>query len=121
MATGVGFMVATPIAFAVATAVNYWLSISLLFRHRARWSSSLESALFVLVVAVIGAFDLGVTRFFIGAGSSPWVAKSIAIALGLLLNFIGRRFIVFPEDPNPDWKPQVGAAQNAKQHAAPRS
>jgi len=34
------------------------------------------------------------------------LAKVLASALGLALNFAGRRFVVFPEPPSPDWKPQ---------------
>jgi hypothetical protein len=34
------------------------------------------------------------------------LAKVGATTIGLLLNFMARRFIVFPEAPSPDWKPQ---------------
>jgi putative flippase GtrA len=34
------------------------------------------------------------------------VAKLLSTAIGLVLNFSGRRFFVFPEKPDSDWKPQ---------------
>ena len=39
-------------------------------------------------------------------GLGAMAAKSLASAIGLVLNFAGRRFLVFPEASNPDWKPQ---------------
>jgi hypothetical protein len=58
-------------------------------------------------VGVVSAIDLYATRYFIARGFDPWLAKALATAMGLGLNFAGRRFVVFPEDPSPDWKPQV--------------
>src|SRR5579872_3790656 len=84
-------------AFFLAAFVNYYLSVLVLFRHKARWRSTTEILVFLLVVGVVGVFDLFSTRFFLAAGSSPAVAKSLATAIGLVLNFAGRRFIVFPE------------------------
>ncbi len=107
VAAGTGFTWATPVAFAASAACNYWLSVAILFRHRARWSAPLESALFLFVILVMGAFDFLVTRFCLEGGASPGEAKTIAIVLGLCLNFLARRFIVFPEPSNPDWNPQA--------------
>jgi dolichol-phosphate mannosyltransferase len=106
MALGAPFAVATPIAFLASAACNYWLSVTLVFRHRARWLASVEVSLFLLIISFMGAFDFFVTRAWLEAGASPWLAKSIAIGLGLILNFLGRRYIVFPESANRDWNPQ---------------
>jgi putative flippase GtrA len=86
--------------------VNYYLSILILFRHRARWNSTVEILLFLAILAAIGYFDFASTRFFLSRGIDAWMAKSIATAFGLILNFVGRRFVVFPEPANPDWEPQ---------------
>ena len=94
-------------AFFLAAFVNYYLSVLILFRHKARWRSTTEILVFLVVVGVVGVFDLLSTRFFLAAGSSPAMAKSFATAIGLVLNFAGRRFIVFPEPPSPEWKPQA--------------
>jgi dolichol-phosphate mannosyltransferase len=95
--------VAAPAAFLVAAAVNYRLSVLILFRHRARWSSALETLIFIGSVVAIGYLDLVSTRFFIRSGMDPWAGKSLATAIGLILNFSARRFLVFPEAPSPDW------------------
>jgi dolichol-phosphate mannosyltransferase len=93
-------------AFFLAAFVNYYLSVKFLFRHKAKWTTATEIVFFLAVVTVVGIVDLFCTRFFIFAGFGPAVAKIFSTAIGLVLNFAGRRFVVFPEKPNPDWKPQ---------------
>jgi glycosyltransferase involved in cell wall biosynthesis len=95
-----------PVAFATGAIVNYLLIISLLFRHKAKWSSPVEMLIYVLVVALVGAFDLGATITLIKTGFSPESSKALASILGVLLNFSARRFIVFPEASLGPWKPQ---------------
>jgi dolichol-phosphate mannosyltransferase len=65
-----------------------------------------EAVAFLLVVVGVGGFDLVCTRFFVAAGIGYAPAKIVSTALGLVLNFAGRRFLVFPEKSNPEWKPQ---------------
>ena len=93
-------------AFAVAAIVNYLLSIALIFRHRARYSAVLELLVFIVVAAGIGWVDLAVTRWAIGDGFPPSLAKITGSAVILLLNFAARRYIVFPLRATPAWKPQ---------------
>jgi dolichol-phosphate mannosyltransferase len=106
MATGLSVPVAALSAFLLAAAVNYVLSVLLIFRHKARWSGPAELIAFLLVVAVVGAFDVYCTRALVALGSAPWIAKAISTALGLVFNFAGRRFIVFPDRSRTDWNPQ---------------
>src|SRR5262245_4120651 len=54
----------------------------------------------------LGIIDAYSTLGFVSLDSPPWLAKVSATAIGLVLNFTARRFIVFPEAPRPDWKPQ---------------
>jgi dolichol-phosphate mannosyltransferase len=103
---GIGLAVATLSAFFAAAVVNYYLSILFIFRHQARWKTAGEIGAFLLVVSTVGVFDLYCTRFFISLAAPPWTAKLISTAIGLVLNFAGRRFIVFPEKTRGDWKPQ---------------
>jgi putative flippase GtrA len=103
---GVRVEIAAPAAFLIAAAVNYYLSVLILFRHRARWSSTVEILIFLAVVGSILCVDLVLTRSFIRSGMAPWLGKSLATAVGLILNFSARRFIVFSEPGNPDWAPQ---------------
>jgi len=101
-----GVVAATLTAFFAAAALNYALSITLLFRHRARWSSFTEGFVFVAVVGVIAAFDVFATKALIAAGLGAGLAKAGASAAGLVFNFVGRKYVVFPEKANPDWRPQ---------------
>jgi len=99
-----GVTTAALTAFFGAAAVNYYLSVLILFRRAAKWKSATEILLFLLVVGVVSVVDLYSTRFFVTMGSSALLAKVFATAIGLVLNFAGRRFVVFPETPSPDWK-----------------
>jgi glycosyltransferase involved in cell wall biosynthesis len=94
---GVSLTMSTVLAFVVAAATNYFLCITLLFRHKARWNSATEVLVYGVVVTVAGALDLGLTRILWAAGNPAWLSKAIASLIGLLFNFAGRRFWVFPE------------------------
>src|SRR5262249_25935546 len=106
LAAGGGLASATLTAFFVAAALNYWLSIKLLFRHQARWKPPMEVLVFVMVVTLGAAIDFVCTKGLITAGAWPPLAKLTSTAVGLVLNFTGRRYLVFPEASNPDWRPQ---------------
>lgn len=103
---GVALMVSTLTAFFVAAWVNYYLSIRLIFRHKAKWQTGTEVAVFLAVVCIVAGVDWYCTQLFVGLGLAAWLAKVLSTAIGLVLNFAGRRFIVFPEKGRPDWKPQ---------------
>ena len=104
--SGMDLTPATLIAFFVAAWANYLLSIKFLFRHKARWGTWSEIVVYLGVVVAIAVLDVVCTRVLIEAGMGPALAKIIATALGLVFNYAGRRFIVFPEKTRPDWKPQ---------------
>jgi glycosyltransferase involved in cell wall biosynthesis len=106
-ASGMGLIGAALTAFALAAAVNYFLCIVILFRHQARWRSPIEALVYVALVGVAGFLDLGITRGLIAVGASPIAAKALAAALGVFLNFAGRRFVVFPERGRGPWATQV--------------
>jgi len=93
-------------AYFVAAAVNYFLSVALLFRHKARWTTGTELAAFLGLVGTVSIVDLSCTRFLIGMGVGDGWAKIASTGIGLVLNFTGRKYVVFPERSNPDWKPQ---------------
>lgn len=85
------------VAFIVAAAVNYWLCVKILFRHKARWSAPGELLVYAGSVAVLCAVDVGITISLIGLGLSALGAKLIATFIGFILNFIARKAFVFPE------------------------
>jgi dolichol-phosphate mannosyltransferase len=103
MAVGLPLTGSTLLAFIMAAATNYLLCITLLFRHKARWNSTAEVLVYGLVVTAAGALDLGITRMLWARGNPAWLSKSLASLVGLLFNFIGRRFWVFPEKKNRYW------------------
>jgi len=107
MAAATGVTAAALTAFFVAAATNYWLSIWLLFKRQVKWSASMETFLYVAMVLVLAAFDLGVTKELVAIGMSAGAAKAIASLVGLVLNFAGRRFMVFPAKQSGDWKPSA--------------
>ena len=96
--------VAAPVAFIFAAAVNYILCIKLLFRHRAKWNSAMEVFIYVLVVCFMVLLDLVITSSLMAIGFWPFIAKLSASTAGLVGNFIGRRFAVFPEPSSGPWE-----------------
>lgn len=92
---GVPLLGSTLSAFVIAAAVNYFLCIAILFRHKARWNTAGEIVAYILVVAVAAAVDFGITSALIALGTSAWLAKALASVIGVVLNYLGRRFLVF--------------------------
>jgi len=111
LAAGWTVTVAAPVAFILAAVANYLFCILLLFRHKARWNSVNEMIIYFVVVALVGVLDLGTTKFFILLGTHAWISKVFASIIGLIFNFLGRRFLVFPESPRGPWKPQGGISE----------
>jgi len=48
MALGVSLTASAVVSFVLAAAVNYFLCITLLFRHKARWNSLVEILMYML-------------------------------------------------------------------------
>jgi dolichol-phosphate mannosyltransferase len=101
---GIPLEIAAPIAFVLAAAVNYLLSVVFVFRHKAKWSNIWEIFIYCLVVLAGAALDLFITKLFVKLGSSPALAKIIATALVLMFNFVGRRYVVFPLAGRGGWR-----------------
>ncbi len=89
--------VSAPLAFLSAAALNYLLCVLLVFRHGARWSGRAEIGVYLAVVGAVAGIDWWVTQALLGAGQSPEIAKVSATGVALVFNFLGRRFLVFPE------------------------
>lgn len=92
------------IAFYGAAAFNYWLCVHLLFQQYVKWKSWTEQGVYLVAVTTIAAIDAAVTFLLINTGLSPAASKLTATALGLLLNFLARRYLVFPEPPAGPWR-----------------
>jgi dolichol-phosphate mannosyltransferase len=102
-AAGAPLSVSIPTAFGIAALLNYFLCVSLLFQRNARWSNFGEWSLYALIVAVMGTVDYALTRWLIDAEVTPVAAKTFATILLPVLNFAGRRFLVFPSPPRGPW------------------
>ena len=85
------------ISFIIAATLNYFLCVTLLFRHRSRWNPVLEILIYVVVVGAIGAIDLSVLNYFIRNGNSPVFSKAYACIIGLTLNFAARKWLIFSD------------------------
>jgi glycosyltransferase involved in cell wall biosynthesis len=96
---------AAPTAFVLAAILNYWLCVVFLFRHSAKWATWAELAAYAAVVAVAGIIDWGSTLALMESGVPAVPAKLWASALALVANFLGRRYLVFPERRPGRWAP----------------
>ncbi len=84
--------------------MNYFLCIMLLFRHKSRWNSAGEALVYLFVVALLGLADLWMTQHLLATTFHAWKAKSIAAFMGLVFNFLGRKYLVFPEPGAGPWR-----------------
>ena len=94
---GIEMATAVVLAFAVAALINYLLCIAILFRHKARWSTWGEILMYLLTLAIMGAFDAGITMNLAQWGIPPLWSKTLATGFGFVGNFILRKYLVFPE------------------------
>jgi putative flippase GtrA len=97
--------VAAGIAFVLAAGLNYWLCVLFLFRHRSRWSAPGELTAYAVVMVVAGTIDVFATVELVRIGMTATSAKLIASAIGLLFNFLSRRYFVFPDFRPGPWAP----------------
>lgn len=104
----------TLFAFCLAAIVNYMICVKLLFRSKSKWKTPMELGLYSTIVCGIAGFDFLMTHWFIQTGSSLGIAKIAASASTVVLNFLARRFIIFPEKKQQPWKPQVQNQNNYK-------
>ncbi|WP_338029987.1 bifunctional glycosyltransferase family 2/GtrA family protein [Fulvivirga sedimenti] len=93
----VSINIAAPVAFISAAYINYLIATRFLFRSHVRWGKFSQLALYLLVVILVGTADLYLTRYFIHGGFAPVWSKLFATASAFLLNFLSRKYIIFPE------------------------
>ncbi|ATH06682.1 hypothetical protein BIY24_01625 [Halobacteriovorax marinus] len=82
-------------SFILAAVANYFLCISILFRHKARWTSIGEISAYVFTLIAMGLFDYFATIGLIGIGFGIALSRVTTVALGLVGNFLFRKFLVF--------------------------
>jgi glycosyltransferase involved in cell wall biosynthesis len=98
-------------AFALAAVLNYILSVRLVFRSGAMWRTPTELVAYSVVVGSAGSIDVLATLSLLEIGLSPAASKTVASAVALLFNFLGRRYFVFRE---------AGQRRVARMHALER-
>jgi len=97
LGTSVGMSTAVVLAFSGAALVNYLLCILILFKHKARWTTTGEIMAYMVTLAIMGAFDTAITLYFVSTGLSPVISKTLGAGFGFVGNFLLRRYLVFPE------------------------
>lgn len=85
------------VAFYAAAGLNYWLCTHLLFKQYVRWKSWREHGVYYSAVTAIAVIDMLMTTGLIAFGMAAAGAKLAASGVGLILNFLARRYLVFPE------------------------
>jgi dolichol-phosphate mannosyltransferase len=106
VSTSLSIDAATPLAFIIAAVANYLMCIFILFRHKAKWNTVNEIFIYIFVVVMAGIIDFGITKILISQGVIPSLSKIVATISVFIINFLGRRFIVFPEPAVGPWKRQ---------------
>lgn len=92
---GWGIFSAVVIGFIFSAALNYFLCITILFRHKARWSGPGEILAYASGVLLMCLLDYGVTAGLVNCGLSAIWAKIWAAIVGFFGNFYLRKYIVF--------------------------
>lgn len=85
------------LAFILSALTNYLLCISLLFKHKARWSSFGEIVTYTITLIIMGAFDYYSTYLFLLIGMGNFWAKSLSSLIGVIGNFALRKYFVFKQ------------------------
>lgn len=88
-------LVATSLAFLGAALVNYFLCIAILFRHRVRWKSGGELAIYFSCAICMLLLDYYCTVGLIACGLSAGWAKFWSSGIGFIGNFLFRKYVVF--------------------------
>lgn len=94
-AMGISPFIAIAGSFLIAAIVNYLLCISILFRHKSRWSTFGELGAYAVTLIVMGSIDYGITTGLIFLDIDATWSKAWATLIGFIGNFILRKYFVF--------------------------
>ena len=100
---GIQVEISAPLAYFLAAGVNYLLSIAFVFRHKAKWRLNSELMIYFVVIVCVAVIDLGLTKLLLSSGYSPGLSKEFATVSALLLNYVARRYLVFPSRMPGPW------------------
>lgn len=93
---GINYLIATAIAFVIATIYNYWASMSYIFKSKYGKDQKTKEFTIFLVLSVIG---LGITQvlmiLFVEKFQFPvMLSKVFVTAFVMLFNFISRKYFL---------------------------
>jgi Predicted membrane protein len=93
---GLHYLLATFMAFLIGVWVNYELSVRWVFSYRMLNHKGAEFGVFLVVGVVTLVASLGFMALLVaGAGLHYLLAKCLVAAFTLIINFIGRRLLLF--------------------------
>lgn len=95
--TGMNLLTSIGLAFIISAALNYILCILLLFRHKACWSAFGEILSYIVTLIIMGAMDYLCTYGMIAIGISAFWSKTFSTVIGVIGNFLLRKYFVFLE------------------------
>lgn len=95
--SGINLTISVWSAFVLSAALNYILCILLLFRHKACWNTFGEILAYIATLAIMGGIDYACTFGFIALGLSAFWSKTFSTIIGVIGNFLLRKYFVFLE------------------------
>jgi len=101
---GAGLSTATFTALLPASGTEYFLCTALLFRQGVRWNIPQELLFFFLISTIIALAALYGTSILLTLGFAPWSAHLFSSCSLLPLNFLGKKYFVFPRDESGSWR-----------------
>lgn len=94
---GLSLLYSVGLAFLISAMINYFLCIAILFRHKARWNTFGEILSYILTLIIMGSVDYGCTYALLVLGTGSFWAKTISSIIGVIGNFLLRKYFVFFE------------------------
>ena len=93
--TGFNLMISVWSAFIISALTNYLLCIALLFKHKARFSTIGEITAYIITLIIMGSLDYYCTYFLLALSFNNFFAKAISSLIGVIGNFLFRKYFVF--------------------------
>lgn len=94
-ALGMSLLFSVVAAFILAALLNYLMCMTILFRHKARWSAKGEIIAYIITVMIMCLLDWLCTSGLVAMGISPIWAKACSALIGFTGNFLLRKYYVF--------------------------
>lgn len=90
----------------VASTVNYYLCVNLLFRHKNTWTRSKEIFAYSVASLIMATVDTAIFALLQASANGLLFPKLMAASSVFILNFVIRKYFIFCSTRLSDWKPQ---------------